>query len=413
MMKNIEKYNELSDNNEIASIIYGCIATTDLIEKRQGKITGFHPIIFLIDSLYNLNFAVYKNLDFVTRKGGARYVINDVSSYRKAKDFNVEKIKPISKLFEKYGCMTKEEIINFIYSIYLIRNNDILPEDPIIRKAIMLYQTYYKNNISINTIPKDSRVYMEYLMNKLNKGIKDNSYTSSLQKVGKTSITSQYTLNINNLKYPDVKMMIVTDGTGSLEEENAAYKFCEYMNEWFWKCNPKKENFAANLKAAIKLINKKICDDKNNKVTSASVVIITNDNLYISSIGNTRVYLIEDEKLLKINRKESLYDDIIEKNGIFPFTKEYAKKVPYDLIGKDYDLNPEVIKIDSSNITGVLISNSEIYQELSDITIENIIKNNNSEDILNQIESLVDDNISPAMAIYQKQKIKKFDRRRK
>ena len=394
-MKTKETYQKLTEDEEISSIIYSLITTSDSIEKKQKSLEEYNPINFLVKCLYDENMPIYNHLEFITRKGGARNIINDVSSYRKIKKYEVKKIKPLKELFKRFNCHTKEDIINFITHIYTNREKEILEKNEIIKTVLMAYQVYYKNNISLNTWPTKKQIYIDFLTYTINQTKEDLSIMDSAIGLGLNSNHGSRVLTMNHLRYYGVKIMIIADGTGYYESENAAYQFCEYMNEWFWKSNPYEENFDINIKNAIKLINYKIgenCQERQDYTqTSASVVVITPEKIYISSIGNTRVYLVRDGELTRIKRKESIYDDIIEKGKRVPFTKTYAQSIPYDTIGhiiKDSNkCRPEVVTIPASFIDGILAISYGVYQNTTDDEIEIILKNCIVEDTAKAISS--------------------------
>ena len=390
-MKKKEIYNNLNDEEELSALIYSLITTADSIFKKQRNFKKYNPIKFLITALYNEEIPVYKHLEFVTRKGGARYVMNDVSSYRKAKDYEVEKIKIIKKLFKRFNCKTKEDIINFITHIYINRDKEIKEKNEIIKKALMAYQVYYKNNISLSTWPKDSQIYSDFISYTINKDRKDKSFMDSCIGLGISKNYGSKVLKMNHLRYPNAKMLVIADGTGTIEEENAAFIFCEYINEWFWKSNPYEENYEEKLADTINLINYEIGERDKDTEASISVVIITNEKTYISSIGNTRVYLVNDGNITKVPHKESLYDELIEKGKRIPFTKEYAQSIPYETIGhkikEKNSCKPEVITVLTSLIDGIIAISYGVYQNASDQDIETILKNCVVEDTAEAISS--------------------------
>ncbi len=437
-MKKNDIYIKLTDEDEISSIIYAIIATTDSVEKKQGNLNSYNPISFLINILFNEDLPVYKHLEFVTRKGGARYIINDVTTYRKIKEYKVENIKSLANLFKAFNCKTKEDIISLITTIYNKREQKIIEKNEIIKKVLMAYQTYYKEDISLSTWPSSKQIYSDFLAKIINENKKDNSFTDKAIGLGISSNIGGTAIIKKHLKYHGVKMIIIADGTGCIENENAAYLFCEYMNEWFWKSNPYSESFKEDLENAIKLINYQIGEknkeNNENTETSASVIIITKENYYICQIGTTRVYLVQNGLLIKIPHKESLYDDLTEKNKKIPFTIEYAKSIPYESIGHPISekdkCHPSVIKILSPIIDGIIAVSYGIYQNTTDDEIETILEKCSVEDTAkvislksefgiinnNKYKKLFNEkhaNSSHVIAIYKKDKTKWKKRRNK
>lgn len=394
-MKRKDIYKKLTSEEEISSIIYSLIATADRTEKKQGNLRIYNPINFLISCLYDKNMPIYNHLSFITRKGGARYIMNDVSSYRFIKKYQIEEVKSLKELFKTLNCNTKEDIIKLVNNIYIHRNNEITQKTECIKQSLLAFQVYYKNDISLDSWPSKNQIYSDYLTNFINKATNDPSFMDSCIGLGTNQNHGSRVLTMKHIRYFGVKMIIIADGTGYTENENAAYKFCEYMNEWFWKANPYIENFENELNNTIKLINFKIgeiCNETNDYTkTSASVIIVTPKNTYISSVGNTRVYIIKNGKITKIKHKESLYDDIKEKGKIMPFTKEYAQSIPYDEIGypinKMDNCNPETTTILTPFIDGILAISYGVYNNTTDEEIETILKNCNLEDTAEAISS--------------------------
>ena len=359
--------NHLTADDEISSIIYACIATADDIEKKQGNLDSYNPISFLINSLYDLEFPIYKHLEFVINKGGARNIIKDVSSYKKARGNDIKNVNDLKHLFKRYNCKNKEDIIKFITSIYKIRDCDKVAKDSAIKNALFAYKAYYKNNINIYDWPSDEELYTDFINSVLFKTLgKDNSYMDSTVNIGTDYGNTKNTLTAHSLKNYGCKMMIVADGYGEVESDGYAYRFCEYMNNWFWQSDPEDNFFETYLIKAIGVFNNIYLNNKY-QLFSAAVVIISPDKTFISSFGNVDTFLIHKRKIKKI---ENL--------------KRAVKTIP------------------TKNIDNILISTKSISKNISNDDIKKIINSTNSNDIINAISYKIDDFSSNALAIYQK-----------
>lgn len=376
----------LNKNEEISSIIYACIASAHYVESKNGSLNNYNPINFIIDSLYDLDFKVYPHLNIIPDRGGARYIMNNVSSYRFSKGYKIRSLNTLKDLFKDYQCNNKNDIKKLINLIYQNRYNYNMFDDNI-TKALYAFKTYYENNIIIQTFPNDIKLYRDYFVNTI-KQYNNDSFTDISINSQNSSIHS---LNTNHILYPEVKMLILTDGFGKADEYNASYEFIDYMNEWFNKINPYEDNFKEKLENIVCDLNYKI--GKNNKSnTSASVVVITEENTYIISAGNTRVHLVDKDGVKAVKRKESFYDEAKENNLILPFSIEYAKSLPTGTIGYKTDkydkFNSKTFVFPTNMFEGLLITTSDIHNYLSENELNAAIQYNDSDEVLDTLNEI-------------------------
>lgn len=443
-VKRTSNYRKLSSDDEISSIIYAVLCSVDKSVRMHGAIRYFNPIKFIVESLYNERFDVLKESSFITREGGARYVMNDVSSYRKAKGFEISDIAHLTELFSHYDCSSCNSIINFIYSVYVLRDfdslnfdDDVINElkdtgeyddntlrmflsfnekyDDAVRRALMAYKVYYKNNISLSYLPDFKRTLADYML-VVNGGLnKDTSFTSSVSNFNGSSVGNK-AVTFTHLKYPEVKMMIIADGTGSISEENVSYVFCDMMSEWFWQCDPYSSNFSRKLEIAMRSINNEIgSDNPESHNASVSVFVCTKDNFYISSVGTTRVYLIRGKQLEKIERVETLYDETSSKGSASAFD-DFMREIPADYIGTGLSDSSkgdvQVECVPSYVADGVLMLTKSAYDNISDEILEYFVSHDESSMVLDDITRALP-NSSVSAALYQKKaKTSLFSRKR-
>lgn len=403
-VKKVSEYRKLSPDDEISSIVYATLCSVSKLESIQGTFRNFNPLVFIVKSLYDENFPILGELSFITRDGGARYVMNDVSSYRAAKGYDVPEVNHLSDLFSRYGCSNYIDIVNFIYEVYLVRDSDELIGDDAIRRALMAYRVYYKNNISISYLPDFKTVADENLRIFNNSMIKRSDFVSSVSNFSGSSYGTK-SVTFTHLKYPEVKMMIVADGTGDVLDENISYVFCDRMNEWFWNCKPYSSNFSHSLEDAITDINAQISLDNHALDTaSVSVLVCTNKAYYVSSIGTTRIYLIKGNYLERIERPESLYD-VSDSTADLSFA-DFMKGVPADYIGygtvDSSKGNVRVLTLPSYDLDGALLVTKSVYDNISDEELESIVASTDSSSVLESISGRLPLNVSSSLAIYQK-----------
>lgn len=406
-MKNNEKFKELSKSDEVSSIIYAMIATvksSNHIKKRLD----FDVVDFVIGSMYDLEFPIYKNLDFITRDGGARYVLNDVSSYRVSKDFNVTKLYTLKRLFSKYGCKNKEQIIKFIKGICNNPSVNLYGFDEI-KKALMAYETYYKNNIIISEWPNEQKLISDYKETKektQESSSKTYNYVDIVESNGTISYTTPHAKNINSY------MLFVANGISDINEDSAAYLCYEMINEWYFNSNPYEDNFEDELSNCIEYINEQIInylkEHNHNSTASISLSIINEDKTYICTVGDTRVYTIKDNHINRIIRKETCLDE--EKKSIISLPVDLALSIPSGFIGIDkYNttkFNPDYKTIDSKEIDGLLILTPDVYRGMPEKDLDIYIATFEDSELLKMISMYKEPEKTNGYALYKKKRNK-------
>ncbi len=362
-MKDYRVTKKLSSSDEISSIIYALLATVSSANHISNR-PDFDVVSFVIGSMYDLDFPIYKHLDFITRDGGARYVMNDVSSYRIAKDFNSSILYSLNTLFSKYGCRCKEDVINFIKNICVNHNLESYNSAEV-KKALMAYETYYKNRVIISEWPSDDKLLHDFEDSR--NASKDVNYIID-NYVDIAHDNGTVAFSTYHARYPDSCMLLVASGIKDVNEDSAAYMFYEGMNEWFFNSNPYDDNFEDELASFAKYLNDKIIDylkeNRQNSTASMSLSIITEDKTFICSVGDTRVYTIKDNRLNRIIRKETYLDDIFS-GSITSLPKDFALSFPSGYIGVNnfgiIKYNPDFDVLDSNDLDGILILTSDVY----------------------------------------------------
>lgn len=406
-MKNNKEFKELSRSDEISSIIYALIATvksSNHIKKRLD----FDVVDFVIGSMYDLEFPIYKNLEFITRDGGARYILNDVSSYRLSKDFDTSTLFTLKRLFSKYGCKNKEEIIKFIKGICNNPNINLYDFDEI-KKALMAYETYYKNGITISEWPDEQKLISDYKASKSTikkNDIKTYNYVDIAHDNGTIAYSTPHAKNINSC------LLFVANGITNVDEDSAAYMCYEMINEWYFNSNPYDDNFENELSNYIEYINKRIVEylkeNNQNSTASISLSIINEDKTYICSIGDTRVYIIKDNHIIRIVRKETYLDE--EENSIISLPVDFALSIPSGFIGLDkYNstkYNPDFKTINSKEIDGVLILTPDVYRGMPEEDIDIFVSTFEDSELLKMLSMYKEPEKTNGYALYKKKRNK-------
>jgi serine/threonine protein phosphatase PrpC len=183
----------------------------------------------------------------------------------------------------------------------------------------------------------------------------------------------------------DLLLFMVADGMGGHQAGDIASKEAlKAMVEFFNKQpdDSYKQNMPKALSDAISYTNDKVFNIANKTSeyagmgTTMSVVVITGSKMYTAHIGDSRVYIYREAKLLRLTEDHSIVAELI-KNG--ELTEEQAKTHPQRniitrAVGTDYnvsadiaewDLYPgDVILLCTDGLTG-LVSDEEILKYVS------------------------------------------------
>lgn len=196
---------------------------------------------------------------------------------------------------------------------------------------------------------------------------------------------------LNHPKIDDLKLMVVADGVGgSCHGEIAAQSFCRYMGDWFKHIDVDEANFLPHM---IKVADRLIYSDNKRagiqSSTVASVVLITPENTHIATVGDTRVYIIKDEKLKRIERPETFYEKALITGDFLGVDVERAKMMPEGYIGHGMPelCNPDDLVIDN-DYDGILAITDGVYKQLSDEQLEKIILNCDLSEVVSYMVNL-------------------------
>lgn len=220
----------------------------------------------------------------------------------------------------------------------------------------------------------------------VNKGIKlnnnqDNIYVNGILLSEKNNGLTNYNKKINYKK--NNLIYAVFDGIGGMEKGEYASYVCSRV-------------LGNNLerKDVINIINDKIIDINNieniKMGSTASIVRIKNNKLYISQVGDSPIYILSDGNFIKI----------IENDSKVNLLENY--------LGKDKDLriNNQVFNI--KNGDKILICSDGLSKEIGDLEIEYILDQSNdskfiSEKLLNYaLMNGGNDNISIVTLVIKK-----------
>ncbi|OOO00583.1 MAG: hypothetical protein ATN35_06575 [Epulopiscium sp. Nele67-Bin004] len=197
-------------------------------------------------------------------------------------------------------------------------------------------------------------------------------------------------------------LYIVADGmgghqSGEIASEMSINSFCEYIMKYRDVNIDTPENVTNLLVRGIKDANHIVFSTaKDNQKykgmgTTFSVVTIINEVVYISHIGDTRVYAMNERQILQLTTDHSLVQEMYEKGGL---TKEETHNHPLGHIITRSLGTEERIKVDSfmcdlKNVDYILLCSDGLTNMLTDDDILEIVYSE-AETISQIVDKLVD-----------------------
>ena len=191
--------------------------------------------------------------------------------------------------------------------------------------------------------------------------------------------------------YFDVKTIenftiaIVCDGVGSADEgAEAAQRVTNYLMSNF-KNRPQTWSIEKSIKSFIKSINSILYEEsmvnyeRPELITTLTLVIIEGDRLYGANVGDSRVYLLRDDKLSQLSQDHALKEEGYE--GVL--TKA---------IGIDKEVEPYYFENIINKKDKVLLCSDGLYTVLDEETIKGCMSNG-SHHIVKKASKLMEDNL--------------------
>ena len=201
---------------------------------------------------------------------------------------------------------------------------------------------------------------------------------------------------VGNENLPVKNIFIVADGmgghnAGEVASGHAIEKFVEYVKE-----NYDSENILDVLLEGVIAANKAVYDEavsnenENGMGTTFTCACIENEKLYAVHVGDSRIYILKDEKLQQITNDHSFVMEMVKQGRI---TLEEARVHPKRniitrAVGTEETIDVDTIIKDLNERDVVLICSDGLSGMVCDDEIERIIKEN--EDVNQCIEKLID-----------------------
>lgn len=146
--------------------------------------------------------------------------------------------------------------------------------------------------------------------------------------IGKKRKQNEDHIYISNDKIGSLpNVLIVADGmgghkAGSIASEQAIEAFCHYIRTHEIRENHNEMEIALLLKFAVRYANDKVFEQATNNEscsgmgTTFTVATVIKDRIYIAHVGDTRLYLINDEKITQVTVDHSLVQEMVEQGVI-------------------------------------------------------------------------------------------------
>lgn len=130
-------------------------------------------------------------------------------------------------------------------------------------------------------------------------------------------------------------------------------------------------------------------EDHEGMGTTVVLAVLMDNTLYVSHVGDSRAYILDNEKLTQVTKDHTLVNALIDQGAI---TKEEAlhhsqKNVLLQAIGASEDIMPSFYSFDFRNKTLLLCSDG-LYNTVDTEMISKILKENKS--VNEKVATLID-----------------------
>ena len=222
--------------------------------------------------------------------------------------------------------------------------------------------------------------------------------TFSMTHVGQRRETNQdymYTSETSVGRLPD--LFLVADGMGGHAAGDYASRFTvekivEYVTE------SEESEPVTVLGEAVRYANEHLLAEANADASKAGMgttivaAVVVGDKLYTANVGDSRLYVINQERITQITRDHSLVEEMVQSGKL---QKEEMRTHPNkNIITRALGTNPEVkadcfeIEVEEGDV--LLLCSDGLSNMMEDKTIEAIIKKN-PEDMEQAARQLVDE----------------------
>lgn len=185
----------------------------------------------------------------------------------------------------------------------------------------------------------------------------------------------------------DKEIYVIADGMGGHNAGEVASKLAVDTTIEYIKNIGVVNNTSDSLREAIQLSNKKIYelsmqnDNLRGMGTTLTACLIQDGEIVIANVGDSRGYVLEEDKLLRITKDHSLVQQLLDKGSI---TEEEALKHPNKNIitralGTSKFVDIDIFTINLLGVHKILLCTDGLTNEVTDKELFDIIKENNNQ----------------------------------
>lgn len=207
-------------------------------------------------------------------------------------------------------------------------------------------------------------------------------------------------------KLPDVGLFVVADGMGGHQEGERASAITtrivvrHVLREVFTALldqqmdNPERPSISDILRAAVQEANDSIGEQIPEGGTTVTMTLIIDDLAYIAHVGDSRAYMITDDRIEQITRDHSLIQRLIELDQLTPeeAIDHPQRNVLYRAIGQSETLDVDAITRRLPPYARLLLCSDGLWNMVPEDRIQEIVLHHRDpQETCNQLVELAND----------------------
>ena len=199
--------------------------------------------------------------------------------------------------------------------------------------------------------------------------------------IGKARSINQDSYAVEVLEDAETGILLVCDGMGGVKGGEIASSIAvrTIMDSLRVKLKPKmsRQNIKNALEEAIKRANSNIVSraleehELLGMGTTCVCAIVCDNNITLANVGDSRAYVIENEKLRQVTEDHSLVNDMVKAGEISPqeALMHPKKNIITRALGVDEDIEIDYFNVDVKDDMYVILCSDGLTNEVSDIEI--------------------------------------------
>lgn len=194
-------------------------------------------------------------------------------------------------------------------------------------------------------------------------------------------------------KDKDIKLIAVADGVGGYADGDImSNHILKQLIKWFENITEEEQNTPIKAKESLdNMLNNGLRDLRISPYAAStlSVAVILKEKTLIANIGDSRVYIVKNNRLIQKTKDDSEVEDLYRERVILDKELKrfyYSSNMLNDAITSippKYKIHYKIIN--NKNYDKILATSDGVTDCLSTKQIENIIKNSKKEEITNNI----------------------------